>query len=84
LARDVTGAVVLAGEPSDQIRSIAEVLAISYSTAALRRILAEHTADATGHCRGCRFPTTAAPVWPCRLYEIGKETERIRQDRAAS
>jgi hypothetical protein len=70
----------MAREPSDQIRSIAEILAVAYSAAALRRILVEHTADATGHCRGCRSPTTAAPVWPCRLWEIGKETERIRRD----
>jgi hypothetical protein len=70
----------MAPEPSDQIHSIAEILAVSYSATALRRILVEHTADATGHCRGCRSPTTAAPVWPCRLWEIGKETERIRRD----
>jgi hypothetical protein len=69
----------MAPTPSDQIRSIAEILATAYSSSALRRILVEHTADATGHCRGCRYPTTAAPVWPCRLWEIGKETERIRQ-----
>jgi hypothetical protein len=29
-------------------------------------------------CRGCRLPTTVAPVWPCRLWEIGKEMERLR------
>jgi hypothetical protein len=69
-------------EPSDQIRSIAEILAVTYSANALRQILMEHTADDTGHCRGCRYPTTAAPVWPCRLYEIGRETERIRRARA--
>jgi hypothetical protein len=73
----------VAREPSDQIRSIAEILAVSCTAGALRRILVEHTADATGHCRGCRFPTTAAPVWPCRLYEIGKESERIRRSRAS-
>jgi hypothetical protein len=73
----------MAREPSDQIRSIAEILAVACSATALRRILVEHTADSTGHCRGCRFPTTAAPVWPCRLYEIGKETERIRRSGAS-
>jgi hypothetical protein len=62
----------------DQIRSIAEILASNYSTGALSQIFAEHTADTTGHCSGCRYPTTAAPVWPCRLWEIGKEIERIR------
>ena len=70
-------------EPSDQIRSVAEVLALSYSPTAVRRILVEHRADDTGHCRGCRFPTTAAPVWPCRLYEIGQEVERIRRARVS-
>jgi hypothetical protein len=73
----------MAREPSDQICSIAEILAVAYSATALRRILVDHTADATGHCRGCRFPTTAAPVWPCRLYEIAKETERIRRSHAS-
>jgi hypothetical protein len=69
----------MASTPSNQIHSIAEILATAYSASALRRILVEHTADATGHCRGCRYPTTAAPVWPCRLWEIGKETERLRR-----
>lgn len=65
-------------ESSDQIRSIAEVLAASLTGSAVRHILAEHSPDATGRCRGCRLPTTVAPVWPCRLWEIGKEMERLR------
>lgn len=69
----------MSGEPNDQIRSIAEVLAGVYSESALRRILVEHTADYSGHCRGCRYPTMAPPRWPCRLYEIGKETERLKR-----
>jgi hypothetical protein len=68
----------VAREPSDQIRSIAEVLAATFTSSAVRHILAEHSPDATGHCRGCRLPTTVAPVWPCRLWEIGKEMERLR------
>ena len=63
---------------SDQIHSIAEVLAATFTSSAVRHILAEHSPDATGHCRGCRLPTTVAPVWPCRLWEIGKEMERLR------
>jgi hypothetical protein len=72
------GAPPVVRESSDQIRSIAEVLAATFTRSAVRHILAEHSADATGHCRGCRLPTTAAPVWPCRLWEIGKEMERLR------
>jgi hypothetical protein len=68
----------VAREPSDQIHSIAEVLAATFTSSAVRHILAEHSPDATGHCRGCRLPTTVAPVWPCRLWEIGKEMERLR------
>lgn len=73
------GAPPVARESSDQIHSIAEVLSATMSASAVRHILAEHSPDTTGHCRGCRFPTTAAPVWPCRLWEIGKEMERLRQ-----
>ncbi|MFC5993807.1 hypothetical protein ACFQE5_06220 [Pseudonocardia hispaniensis] len=68
----------MAQQPTDQIRDIAEILAFTYSPAALRRILVEHTADSTGHCLGCQYPTKASPVWPCRLWEIAKESERIR------
>jgi hypothetical protein len=69
------------GRGLDQFNSLAEVLAMTFSTAAVRRILSEHTADETGHCRGCRYPTSATPVWPCRLWEIANEAERIRQTR---
>ncbi|WP_037057075.1 hypothetical protein [Pseudonocardia asaccharolytica] len=65
-------------QPTDQIRGIAEILAFTYSPSDLSRILVEHTADETGHCRGCQYPTKASPVWPCPLWEIAKETERIR------
>jgi hypothetical protein len=70
-------------EFSDQINGIAEILAATYSTAAVHGILAEHTPDESGHCRGCRLPSTAAPVWPCRLYEIGRESDRIKRARAS-
>jgi hypothetical protein len=77
-AAHVMGPPPVAREPSDQIHSIAEVLAATFTSSAVRHILAEHSPDATGHCRGCRLPTTVAPVWPCRLWEIGKEMERLR------
>jgi hypothetical protein len=72
------GADAMAGETTDHIRGIAEILAVMTSAAAVSQILRDHTADSTGHCRGCRYPTTAAPVWPCRLWEIADETTRIR------
>jgi hypothetical protein len=77
----MTGSASTVYEPSDQIRSIAEVLSATFTASAVRHILTEHSPDPTGHCRGCRFPTTAAPVWPCRLWEIGNEMERLRAAR---
>jgi hypothetical protein len=71
-------------ESTDQIHSIAEILAVAYPDAAVRQLLAEHIADASGHCSGCRSATSASPVWPCRLWEIGKESERLKlRSRAA-
>jgi hypothetical protein len=67
----------MASQVGDQIHSVAEVLADMLSAASVSRILEEHTADASGHCRGCRYPTTAQPVWPCRLWEIANETRQI-------
>lgn len=61
----------------NQTQSIAELLAASLSPAAVAGILHEHVADPTGHCRGCRFPTTASPVWPCRLWGIADEARRL-------
>ncbi|MCU1663014.1 MAG: hypothetical protein QOI36_1474 [Pseudonocardiales bacterium] len=72
----------MAREMTDQIRSIAEVLAVMSSPNAVSRILSEHSVDSTGHCRGCRYPTVAAPVWPCRLWEIADETRRNQELRA--
>jgi hypothetical protein len=69
----------MTSHPSNQKHSIAELLSASLSPEAVGRILHEHVADATGHCRGCRFPTTAAPVWPCRLWAIADQARRLRQ-----
>lgn len=68
----------MAGTPHDQIDSIAQLLATSWSEEAVEQILDAHTADASGHCAGCRSQVAAAPVWPCRLYAIGDEARRIR------
>jgi hypothetical protein len=72
----------MARETTDQIHSIAAELAILSSPTAVGRILHDHSADSTGHCRGCRYPTTAAPVWPCRLWEIADQTLRNLQLRS--
>jgi hypothetical protein len=66
------------GEPTTTIRGIAEALAGSLPDAAVGSILGEHVPDPSGHCRGCRFPTTASPVWPCRLWSIADELRRMR------
>jgi hypothetical protein len=84
LARELTGLAPMAPQTTNQIHSIAEILATAFSTSALRRIQVEHTADSTGHCRGCRYPTSASPVWPCRLWEIGAESERISRAAGSS
>lgn len=72
----------MARETTDQIHSIAAQLANLSSPTAVSRILHDHAADSTGHCRGCRYPTTAAPVWPCRLWEIAEQTRRTLQLRS--
>ncbi|WP_214403383.1 hypothetical protein [Pseudonocardia lacus] len=64
-------------EATTTIRGIAEALAGSLSADAVGAILSEHVPDTTGHCGGCRFPTTASPVWPCRLWAIADELHRI-------
>lgn len=69
-------------ELSDPIPSIAELLAGLSSPEAVIGIMDEHAPDETGHCRGCRYPTVAAPVWPCRLWVIADETRRNQQLRA--
>jgi hypothetical protein len=67
----------MSSSSTNQKHSIAELLSASLSAAAVSRILQEHVADPTGHCRGCRFPTTATPVWPCRLWAIADQARRL-------
>jgi hypothetical protein len=71
----------MSSHPTNQKNSIAELLSASLSAAAVTRILREHVADPTGHCRGCRFPTTATPVWPCRLWAIADQARRLDAER---
>lgn len=76
--------MAMAHEMTDQLHSIAEVLAVMSSPKAVSHILSEHSTDSTGHCRGCRYPTVAAPVWPCRLWEIAKQALRNQELRAVN
>jgi hypothetical protein len=34
------------------------------------QLLQRHTADATGHCRGCQLPQAGLTRWPCTLWLI--------------
>jgi hypothetical protein len=72
----------MAREVTDQIHSIAAELAILSSPAEVSRMLHDHSADSTGHCRGCRYATTAPPVWPCRLWAIADQTRRSLEFRS--
>lgn len=64
-----------------QIHGVAKILA-EVDPGAWRRLLAEHTADHSGHCRACRPSSGAAPVWPCSLRAIADEAERITAARS--
>ncbi|MGI5131538.1 hypothetical protein ACQEVB_32370 [Pseudonocardia sp. CA-107938] len=52
--------------PADQLRAAA-VAFIAAQPGGPQRLLAQHTADATGRCRGCTTPGygTAHGQWPC-------------------
>lgn len=45
------------------------------------RLLAEHTDDGAGRCRGCRVPGHGTPSgqWPCLLATLAHEAE-LRAD----
>jgi hypothetical protein len=42
-----------------------------------RRLLAAHVPDRLGRCRGCRSDTGSGERWPCSLYRIAKEAQRL-------
>lgn len=63
-------------ERPNQIIGVARILAAT-DPVAWGRLLAEHIADASGHCRACRPSSGASPVWPCSLRMIGEEAERM-------
>ncbi len=66
----------MTGEAVNQIHGVAKILALG-DPASWRRLLAEHTPDARGHCRSCFTSAGVSPVWPCGLRAIGEEAERL-------
>jgi hypothetical protein len=42
-----------------------------------RRLLAEHVPDRMGRCQACRRVNGAGERWPCSLYGIADDAQRI-------
>jgi hypothetical protein len=55
--------------------------ALAYELAGLpevwRRLLAAHVADRLGRCTTCRTSSGSGERWPCSLYRIATEAERL-------
>jgi hypothetical protein len=71
----------MTGEPVDQIVGVAGILAAT-DPGAWRKLLSEHVADSSGHCRSCPTSSGASPVWPCGLRMIGEVAERMAAQHA--
>ncbi len=69
-------------QPVDQLLGVAGILAAT-DPGAWRKLLTEHVADSSGHCRSCPTSSGASPVWPCGLRMIGELAERLTAQRAA-
>jgi hypothetical protein len=48
-----------------------------------RRLLAAHVSDRLGRCSGCRSATGSGERWPCSLYRIASEAQRLHDQRLA-
>lgn len=73
--------------PADPILAAAHFLAVGRAHG-WQRLLTEHVADTTGHCRSCRSDSSGgSPVWPCGLRLIAEHAEQLvgrrRNQRAA-
>jgi hypothetical protein len=42
-----------------------------------RRLLSAHVADRLGRCTACRTASGPGVRWPCSLYEIAEEAQRL-------
>lgn len=64
-------------EQRDPIGAAAELLAHRGVPGIGEKLLTEHADDTTGHCRACYSSSGAFPVWPCNLWLIGSEVQRM-------
>lgn len=65
----------------DLVALAAELLVRNGSPNVGALMMEEHSADASGHCRGCPHSDTPAPVFPCRLRLIGEAAEGLSHAR---
>ncbi len=66
------------------IGAAAELLAHRGVPGIGEKLLTEHADDTTGHCRACYSYLGVFPVWPCNLWLIGSEVQRmVTEDGAA-
>jgi hypothetical protein len=42
-----------------------------------RRLLATHVADRHGRCAACRDSSGPGERWPCSLYSVAEEAQRV-------
>ncbi|MBV9314489.1 MAG: hypothetical protein JO100_12320 [Pseudonocardia sp.] len=56
---------------------VAALLLVNNGPGAWKPLLERHVADQTGHCAGCRSPSSGAPVWPCMLWTIADAARHL-------
>ena len=44
-----------------------------------RRLLAAHVPDRFGRCSACRTATGSGERWPCSLYRIATQAQRLHE-----
>jgi hypothetical protein len=67
------------GGPPPETVSMAEVMA--GMPGVWRRLLEAHVPDRLGRCRGCRSDTGSGERWPCSLYRIASDAQRLHDRR---
>jgi hypothetical protein len=45
------------------------------------KLIAAHTRDERGYCRGCALPQAGAGIWPCTLHTAATVAQRIDRQR---
>jgi hypothetical protein len=46
-----------------------------------RRLLAAHQPDRLGRCASCRTASGSGERWPCSLYRIASDAQRLHDQR---